>query len=136
MPRIDPITGVPVMTQMEFWEAEGKLNNESASDAMKKFYDEFDKDREKFRVESLANLPNRIKMLCKEHPDDYPFVDDVIKIEDFRTSMGFRDTRIEARVLCKLAGGIEWLKYEYWSYLGSFYEPPGTDEWLGKDDVT
>jgi hypothetical protein len=92
----------------------------------------FAKEQEKFRIESLVNLPERIKSFG---------IDEILKIEDFKTLMNFKETRVEARILCKIKTEMahdrfKWLKYEYWNYLGSYYEPPDTDEWLGQDYVT
>jgi hypothetical protein len=134
MPRIDPITGVPVMTNTEFWEAEGKLEEKSAYQVQEEFYKEFEQEKTEWCEQTLTALPSRIRHILFRHYGDCPTIIEILEIKDFKAVMTFKRYEISAKVLCKLEEGIKWFVYGFYNQGGSFYEPPGMDEWLTEID--
>jgi len=131
LPRIDPITGVSVMTEGEFWEAEGKIKGTSASEEREKFYNEIAEDSLKvasdFKNEMSSDLSKALEYIISG--DDYELnITKVLEIIDTSSEGFFREGKLILKAKVELSDGSQVLvKTTHTSYSGDFYEPPSDE---------
>ena len=137
MPRKDPITGVMVMTNAEFWAHEAKHEGKGREswELQEEFYHDMEKARleeeDKLRtpahalmiLQGAVEAENKYRKENKERLLAMPVK--VLEVKSAAYSDGFRETstKITATAISKgkRKGTIE---FSTWSTRGSFYEPP------------
>lgn len=142
MPRKDPVTGVPVMTQAEFWAAEAEREGKGRQgfELMADMYAEIEADNE--REANRLREPEAALELVKDFLDgyedpydcrcDYGFasedVGSVIEVTDSEVGGSFGGGSAKLRIKLQLKDGstrtVEWSD---WYSSGSRLEPPDGD---------
>jgi hypothetical protein len=145
MPRIDPIHGVPVLTQAEFWasEAEREGQGRTGGDLQADFYAVMAADEARARAEWLKH-ENLLPWLhglwerahecwaedkdCDEPPEPLAVID--VASDKYRYGMRSSTEEAEVYVRARTAAGEREVLVVAGAYTshGSFYEPPDYDE--------
>lgn len=144
MPRIDPITGCPVMTTGEFWneEAQREGQGRSGGDLMGDFYDELAQDEAR-REQEMRNNPEALLAMVNEaakawcdgvDPEDLDgvcFPGNFVRVVDVleaKVSDGMRQSSTSVTAKYEMGDGrTRTIQYSEWYSGGSFYEPPESE---------
>jgi len=138
MPRKDPITGVPVMTNAEFMESVAKKNGITPQEAFDQtfgaMFDEMKKDeeaRKKVIQENLLSiLAEKIKEFNEADPEaeQIPVNFSIVNIISIEVRVSLRESREIVRAVVAFPDGSKkMLKYHSWSFAGTRDEPPDGD---------
>lgn len=129
MPRIDPITGVSVMTWAEFVNAEATRENKEPHEWLNDLHEQLEEQRQE-DIRQLREGALAFMRRLDEYDDEAIYgIDEVLEIIEVTTSSALaRDSAqsVTARVRCK-DGSILVLKAWEWHSSGNFYEPPDWD---------
>lgn len=141
MPRKDPITGVEVMTHMEFWQAEAEKEGRQVSDVLRDFYDEWDEDIRK-QEEMYKNTldQNNLYVMYLNYVSDIgcdyfqcvqdinTFIVEIVELIDCNIHQSMRETTESFVIYAKcLDGEYRIITMTTYNWSGSFYEPPDWD---------
>lgn len=138
MPRKDPITGVPVMTNAEFMDDFAKKNGITPQEAFDQtfgaMFDEMKKDeeaRKKVLQDNLLSiLTEKIKEFNEADPEDEPIPSNfsIVNIISIEVRISLRESSEIVRVIIFFPDGSKkLLRYYSWSFAGSRSEPPDGD---------
>jgi hypothetical protein len=146
MPRKDPMTGVPVMTTMEFFQrqAEDEGKGRTAGDVMSDFLTDFENERrnEEQRLRTPKEMEHLLKDLIKEENEynteyQLPLDFKVLEVLELKYKQTFRDSSIKALVKVKRGKLKEFNVYlSTWHSFGTMWEPPDSEtdivfDWKG-----
>lgn len=137
MPRMDPMLGVPVMTNAEFWAAEGEREGKSGAEVERDFWTEWEQEKERERralhdpTFALELLKAGARYCGKYTQGGVPAPRKVLAVIDVEYSESMRSSRTKVVALCERGHGSETVidiaTYEAWHDGGSYWDPPEGD---------
>lgn len=143
MPKIDPVTGCPVMTMAEFWnsEAENEGKGRSGSELQEDFYtdlaNEQHQEEDRLRKPEIAQehilraWKETVEYLGEEETSQVSAPVAVLEVLETRVGYNFRESTQMIRARCRCENGSERIfKLDAYHDAGTRLDPPDYGEEL------